>query len=199
MASVSRSLDLAGSHWGLRKKTQRQTYRKAWDWVGPALLVRDAGDPLRLQVHLFIQQVWESGVNCRLSSHGSSCVGGRNNAAVVCCYLLHTILTTSACPVFPARQCCWTLPPLGGSMPISQGAPWHSCAHAEVYLYCLSLPTCKAEPCSPPCQGLPSQHKGLWHSLAHVKVLFQSISYWSSTWEFELRAYTLSHSSSPFL
>jgi hypothetical protein len=113
MASVSRSLDLAGSHWGLRKKTQRQTYRKAWDWVGPALLVRDAGDPLRLQVHLFIQQVWESGVNCRLSSHGSSCVGGRNNAAVVCCYLLHTILTTSACPVFPARQPCRNLSPLG--------------------------------------------------------------------------------------
>jgi hypothetical protein len=29
-ARVSRSLDLTGSDWGLRKKTQRQTYRKAW-------------------------------------------------------------------------------------------------------------------------------------------------------------------------
>jgi hypothetical protein len=28
MASVSRSFDLTGNNWGLRKKTQRQTYRK---------------------------------------------------------------------------------------------------------------------------------------------------------------------------
>jgi hypothetical protein len=44
-ASESRSLDMTGSDWGLRKKTQRHTYRKAWDWVGPALLMRDAGNP----------------------------------------------------------------------------------------------------------------------------------------------------------
>jgi hypothetical protein len=34
-ASVSRSLDLTGSNWGLRKKTQIQTYRKTgvrWVW-----------------------------------------------------------------------------------------------------------------------------------------------------------------------
>jgi hypothetical protein len=36
-----------------------------------------------------------------------------NSTAVLCCYLLQTILTRSACPVFLARQPCWTLPPLG--------------------------------------------------------------------------------------
>jgi hypothetical protein len=103
--SVIRSLDLTGSDWGLRKKTQRQTYRKVGP-VGPALLMRDAGHPLCLQVHLFIQQVWESEVKGRSSSYGFCRVGSRNNAAVACCYLLQTILTTSTCPVFPARQPC---------------------------------------------------------------------------------------------
>jgi hypothetical protein len=55
-ASVSRSLDLTGSDWGLRKKT----HREIWGRESPALLMRDAGDPLHLQVHLFIQQVLES-------------------------------------------------------------------------------------------------------------------------------------------
>jgi hypothetical protein len=57
MTSVSRSLDLTGSDWGLRKKAQRQTSRKVWDQVGLALLMKDAGNPLPIQVHLFIQQV----------------------------------------------------------------------------------------------------------------------------------------------
>jgi hypothetical protein len=105
-ASVSRSLDLTESDWGLRKKTQRQTYRKAWDQVGPALLMKDADGPLHLQKHLFIQQVWESRVKFRSSSHGSSCVGSRNSTAVACCYLLQTTLTLSTYPVFPARQPC---------------------------------------------------------------------------------------------
>jgi hypothetical protein len=91
-ATMSRPfLDLTGSNWGLRKKTQRQTYRKAWDWLGPALLMREAGDPLSLQRHLFIQQVWESEVKYKSSSHGSSLVGSSNSTAVVCCYLLQTI------------------------------------------------------------------------------------------------------------
>jgi hypothetical protein len=60
MGSVSRSLDLTGSDWGLRKKTKRQTYRKAWDRVGPTILMRHAGDPLCLRRHSLIQQVWES-------------------------------------------------------------------------------------------------------------------------------------------
>jgi hypothetical protein len=94
---MSRSLDLTESDWGLRKKTQRQTYRKAWDRMGPALLMRDASNPLRLQAHLFIQQVWESEVKGRSSSHGSSRIGSRNSAAVACCYLLQTILTVSTC------------------------------------------------------------------------------------------------------
>jgi hypothetical protein len=34
MTRDSMSLDMTGSDWGLRKKTQRQTYRKAWiGWV----------------------------------------------------------------------------------------------------------------------------------------------------------------------
>jgi hypothetical protein len=51
---MSRSFDLTGSKWGLRKKTQRQTYRKAWDWVGPALLMRDAGNPLHLKKCMYL-------------------------------------------------------------------------------------------------------------------------------------------------
>jgi hypothetical protein len=61
-ASVSRSLDLTGSDWGLRKKTQRQTYRKAWDRVGSALLMRDAGDPpLPSSTFIYIASVGKPG------------------------------------------------------------------------------------------------------------------------------------------
>jgi hypothetical protein len=64
----------------------------------------------------------DSRVKCRSSSHGSSHICGRNSAAVVCCYLVQTILTRSVCPVFRARQPCWTCLPLAGSVPISQEA-----------------------------------------------------------------------------
>jgi hypothetical protein len=104
---------------------------------------------------------------------GSSCIDGRNSAAVVCCYLQQTILTMSTCPVFPARQPCWTISPLGCVHAYQQGALWQNRAHAKVYLHCLSLPTCKAALlnlvhllCA---RALPSQHKGLW------------FSYWSPT------------------
>jgi hypothetical protein len=86
---------------------------------------------LHLKVHLFIQHVWESRVKCRLSSYGSIRVSDRNREAVVC-YLVQTILTRSACPVFLARQPCWTLPPLGGIHAYQPKGPWHS--------HCLSLP-----------------------------------------------------------
>jgi hypothetical protein len=58
-------------------------------------------------------------VKCRSRSQGSS---GRNRAAAVCCYLLQTILTSSAHPVFLARQASEPCLPLAGSVPISQGA-----------------------------------------------------------------------------
>jgi hypothetical protein len=139
--------------------------------VGPALLMSDAGHLLCLQAHLFIQQVWESRVKCRLSSHGCS-------TAVVCCCLLLTILTSQHA-VFSARQPCWTLPLLGwvhayqprGSLTEPCLCQCQSPLPQSPYLQG-SL----AEPCSLPCaRALCSQHKGLWHDLAHVKVSSQSL------------------------
>jgi hypothetical protein len=54
---------------GIKKKTQRQTLRKLGSGESDAPDERCSW-PLHLQVHLFIQHVWESGVKCRLSSHG---------------------------------------------------------------------------------------------------------------------------------
>jgi hypothetical protein len=45
---VSRSLDLTGSNWRLRKDAKTDI-ENSWGWVGLALLMRDAGDPLHLQ------------------------------------------------------------------------------------------------------------------------------------------------------
>jgi hypothetical protein len=143
MASVSRSLDLTGSDWGLRKK-HKDRHRESCGPVSPALLMRDAGDILHLQAHLFIQHVWESGVKCRLSSHGSSHIGGRNSTSVECCHLVQTILTRSVCPVFLAKQPCWTLPALGWVCTYQPRGPWCSRAHVKGYFHCLSLLTCKA-------------------------------------------------------
>jgi hypothetical protein len=81
---------------GIEKKDTK-TYRKAWDRVGPALLMRDAGDPFCIQAHLFIQQVWESGMKCRLRSHGSSRIGGGNSTAVACHYLLYVSMSCFPC------------------------------------------------------------------------------------------------------
>jgi hypothetical protein len=161
MTNARRSLDLTESDWGLRKKTQRQTYRETWDGVGLTLLM---GDTLQLQVHLFKQHVWESGANCRSSSHGSSSgIGSRNSTAVVCCYLLQTMLTRSACPVFLARQPCWTLPPLGRVHAYQPRGPLTESCSCQGPLPLLQSPLlqgCLAEPCSPPlCGVLPSQVK----------------------------------------
>jgi hypothetical protein len=105
MTNVSRSLGQTGSYWGLKKR-HKDRHRESWNRVGPALLMGDADDPFLLQVYLFIQHAWESREKSRSSSHGSSRIGSRNSAAVVCCYLVQTILTRSVCPVFPARQLC---------------------------------------------------------------------------------------------
>jgi hypothetical protein len=143
MASVSRSIDLTEDDWELRKK-HKDRHRESWDLVGSTLLMTDASGPLCLQAPLFIQQVWESGVKCRSSSHGSSPIGGRNRETVVCCYLVQTILTRSVCPVFLARQPCPTLPPLGWVLVYQSRGPWHNRAHVKSYFYCFSLPSCKA-------------------------------------------------------
>jgi hypothetical protein len=43
-ASMSRSVDLTGGNWGLRKRLKNR-YRESQDWVGLTLLMRDASDP----------------------------------------------------------------------------------------------------------------------------------------------------------
>jgi hypothetical protein len=103
--------------------------------VGPALLMRDASDLLHLQVHLFIQQVWESQVKCRSNSHGSSQAGGRNSAAS------HSMLLfTVDYPDYVNIPCfSWKVALL------KLASPWLGlCLSAKVYLHCLSLPTYKA-------------------------------------------------------
>jgi hypothetical protein len=103
MSSLRGSVDLIGSEWRLRRRTQRQTKRKAGPG-GSDTPDEKCGRPPCLQTNLVIQHVWESRVKCRSCSHGSILLGGRNREAVVCCYLVQTILTRSACPVFLARQ-----------------------------------------------------------------------------------------------
>jgi hypothetical protein len=103
------------------------------------LLMKDTS-PLCFQAHLFIQHVLGSRVECRLSSHGSSHAGSRNREAVVCCYLVQTILIRSVCPVFLARQPCWTLLPLGWVCAYQSRGPWQSHAHIKAFFHCLSLP-----------------------------------------------------------
>jgi hypothetical protein len=105
--------------------------------------MRDTSDPLHLQVHLFIQQVWENGVKCKSSSHGPSRIGGRNRAAVVCCYLVQTILTGSAGPLFLAKQPWCTLLPLGWVHAYQPRGPLTGHGHVKAYFHCLSLPSSK--------------------------------------------------------
>jgi hypothetical protein len=57
MTSMSRSLDLTGSDWGLRKKHKDRHREKLGSGGSDTLLMRDAGDILHLQAHLFIQHV----------------------------------------------------------------------------------------------------------------------------------------------
>lgn len=136
MTNADRSIDLTGGDWGLRKK-QKDRHRESWDLVGVTLLMRDASNPLSLQVHLLTQHEWESGVEWRSSSHGSSRVGSRSRAAMVCCYLVQTVLPRSACPVFLARQPCWTLLPLGWVRNYQPRGLWHSRAYVKAYFHCL--------------------------------------------------------------
>jgi hypothetical protein len=127
-----------GATGDLKKDTK--TDREKLGRVGLIFLMRDAS-LLCFQAHLFIQHVWESGVKCRLSSHGSSCIGSRNREAVMCCYLVQTILTRSVCPVFLARQPCWTLPPLGWVHACQPRGLRHSHTHAKALLPLPQNPT----------------------------------------------------------
>jgi hypothetical protein len=79
-------------------------------------------------------------------------------------------------PCFPCKA---ALLNLASSWSISQGALWQSHAHVKSDFHCLSLPTFKAALlklahllCA---RALPSQHKGPWQGLTHVKVLSQSV------------------------
>jgi hypothetical protein len=167
---------------GIEKKDTKTDIEKSWGRVHPILLMRDAGDILCFEAHLFIQHIWKSGVKCRLSSHGFTCVGCRNSTAVVCCYLVQTILTRSAGPVFLVRQPCWTLPPLTRSVPISQEALWQS--HARVKATC----TASVSPLArQPCWTLLTlglcllSTKGLDMTMLMSKFLLSLFSYWSPT------------------
>jgi hypothetical protein len=97
--------------------------------------MRDAGDPLHLQVHLFIQHVWESGVEYRSSSHGSSHVGGM--WYVVYYYRLSWLVSMSC---FSCKTTLLNLAPLGWVNAYQPRGPWHSRAHIKAYFHCLSLP-----------------------------------------------------------
>jgi hypothetical protein len=147
--------------------------------MGQTLVMGDAGDPLCLQAHLFIQHVWEGGLKCRSSSHGSSHVGGRNSTDAVCCYLVQTILARWECPVFLARQPCWTLPPSGWVRAYQPRGRLTEPCSCPGHFYHLSLPSYKAALLNLAhflrAGALPSQPKRLWHGLAHVKVSSQSI------------------------
>jgi hypothetical protein len=147
--------------------------------------MRDASDPLCLQAHLFIQHVWESRVKCRTSSHGSSCVGGRNRAAVLC-YLIQIVLTRLACPVFLARQPCWTLPSLGWVHACQPRGPWHSQAHVKATSTASVSPLAR-QPCGTlltsfvlgPCL---LSTKDLDVAMLMLRFLLSLFSYWSPTY-----------------
>jgi hypothetical protein len=130
MASMSRSFDLTWSNWGLIKKTQRQTHRKPWDWVGPALLMRYLGDPLHLQAHLFKQHMWESGVKARWVFMGPVVyAAGTAQLWYVVIYCTLSWLRQHA--LFSLQDILAELClPLAGSGSISHVAFWQSCAHA---------------------------------------------------------------------
>jgi hypothetical protein len=86
-----------------------------------------------------------------LSSHGSSCIGGRNREAVVCCYLVQTILTSVSYFLCKAALLNLASPWLGPCL--SAKRPFD---RAILMPKLLSLPQspylqgCLAEPCSPP-------------------------------------------------
>jgi hypothetical protein len=183
---VSRSLDLTGSDWGFRKKTQRQTYRKAGiRWVWHSWWEMPATPSTSKRIYLY-SEYGKAGWKCRSCSHGSSCIGARNSAAMVCCYLLQTILTTSVCPVLPARQPDWTLPPLGWAHAYQPGGPLTelcSCHGLSPLLQSPYLQGSLAEPCSPPsCQGLAfSAQRTLTMALLMSEFLLSLFSYSSPT------------------
>jgi hypothetical protein len=170
-------LVLLGLTW-VRKRTQRHTYRKAGiGWVQHSWWEM----PVTISASkcIYLYSMCGKAGEVQVNSHGSSCIGSRNRAAVVCCYLVQTILTRSVCPVFLARQLCWTLLPLGwvhayqSRGRLSELCPWQG------YVHCVSLPSCKAALlnlayflCA---AALTSQHKGPWHGLPHVKVSSQTI------------------------
>jgi hypothetical protein len=184
MASMSRSFDLIGSDWGLRKKPQRQTYKKAWDLVGPALLMRDAGDTLHLQEHLFIQQVWESRMKGRLHSHGSSRQQEQHSCGM--------LLFTAGYPDFVNMPCfsCkaallnlaspWLGLCLSARGPLTE--PW-SCQSLSPLPQTPYLQSSLADPCSPPlCLGPCLFSTKVFDMALHMSKFFLSLfSYWSPT------------------
>jgi hypothetical protein len=68
---------------------------------------------------------------------------------------------------------------------LSAKRPFDSCAHAKVYLHCLSLPTCNAslaDPCSPPsCQGFAFSAQRTLTRPCSGQSFFSLFSYWSPT------------------
>jgi hypothetical protein len=130
-------LVLLGLTW-VRKRTQRHTYRKAGiGWVQHSWWEM----PVTISASkcIYLYSMCGKAGEVQVNSHGSSCIGSRNRAAVVCCYLVQTILTMSACPVFLARQPCWNLPPLCWVHAYQPRCPWHRRAHVKAYFHCLSL------------------------------------------------------------
>jgi hypothetical protein len=133
---VSRSLDLTGSDWGLRKK-HKDRHRKSWGEVGLTLLVRCWWPPPPPSAFIYTacmrrwseMQVEFSWVQWRLLQEQGSCG---------MLLLMQTILTTSACPVFPARQPCWTLLTSSfGALPSQHKGPWHDLAYVKVSSQCI--------------------------------------------------------------
>jgi hypothetical protein len=138
MASVSRSVDLTVGDWGLRKR-HKDRHRKKLGSGGSNAPDERCQPPLLPSTFIYTASMRKWG-EIQVNSHGFSCIGGRNREAVVCCYLVQTILTRSVCLVFLARQPCWTLPPLDWVCAYQPRGPWHSHAHVKAFFYCLSLP-----------------------------------------------------------
>jgi hypothetical protein len=135
-ASLGRSLDLTGCDWGLTK-WHKDRHRESWGrWVQHSWweMLATTSDSKRIYLY---SKYGKAGWNAaRVQSH--------TWWQLWYVIIYYTILTRSACPVFLARQPCWTLPPLGWVHACQLRGPWHSCVHIKGYFHCLSLPSCKA-------------------------------------------------------
>jgi hypothetical protein len=181
---MSRSLDLTGSNWGLRKRHEDRHIEKYdvrwvlhfwWEMWRP---------PLSSSAFIYTQ-VWESRMKCSSSSHGSSCIaGGTAQLWYVVIYWrlywLHQHVLFSLQGSL-AEPCL----PLAGSMPFSQEALWQSHPHAKAtFTASVSLPA------RLPCWTLLTSFmtglcllstKDFYTALLMSKFLLSLFSYWSST------------------